>query len=202
MQLIFTRHGESQANTNGIISNRDLPHGLTDKGFSQGMALAEQLASANIHTIYSSPILRAQQTAELVAKRLDLSFHLSSALREFDCSVMEGRGDEAAWLAHRTVVAAWDAGNHAAHLEDGESFNDVEIRFVPFIENLVLQYRHKEGAILLISHGAVLQHMLPVVLSNVTRAFTKQQSLGNCAVIIAEARGEILSCTSWDNVKL
>ncbi len=202
VQLIFTRHGESQANTLGIISNRDLAHPLTEKGRTQGKALAESLVAAGIHSIYSSPILRAQQTAELVAKHLGLPFHTSSALREFDCGVMEGRGNKAAWTAHHNVVAAWDAGRFDERIEDGESFNDVRARFIPFTKTLVAEHGDNDGAVLLISHGGVLQQMLPVALNNVNRSFTQEHGLSNCAVVMAEVKDKVLTCIRWNTLQL
>jgi broad specificity phosphatase PhoE len=53
MMLYFVRHGESEANTLGVISNRGLRFGLTDTGRQQAAALAEKLGEirfANLHT--------------------------------------------------------------------------------------------------------------------------------------------------------
>ena len=50
MRILFTRHGESEANIQHIISNRSLPHQLTEKGVDQAAALAEVSAAQ-----YTSP---------------------------------------------------------------------------------------------------------------------------------------------------
>jgi len=49
MKLYFARHGESEANTLGVISNRGLKHGLTDTGRLARMDLLDhwQLIIAN-----------------------------------------------------------------------------------------------------------------------------------------------------------
>lgn len=106
MRLIFARHGESVANVEPIISNRDLPHPLTAKGRQQANALADRLAENSIVAIYSSPILRAQGTAQIIAQRLGLVVETSAALREFDCGVAEGRGDDEAWRARNQAAKA------------------------------------------------------------------------------------------------
>lgn len=200
MQLIFTRHGESQANLERIISNRDLPHALTEKGRTQAMALAERLATTPIRAIYTSPILRARQSAQIIAERLALPLVISDALREFDCGIMEGRGDPAAWEAHAAITATWANGDYAAAILGGESFEAMQARFLPFVQQL-LTGPHSDVS-LLISHGALLHHMLPLVLSNIDAAFVAAHPLGNCACVIAQGTGQRLHCLEWAGVKL
>jgi probable phosphoglycerate mutase len=108
MRILFARHGESTANVHQIISNRDIPHHLTKIGITQSAALSESLLDWKVQKIIASPILRAQETAGVVSKRLGVPFTISHALREFDCGVMEGRKDKEAWAAHNAVNHAWD----------------------------------------------------------------------------------------------
>ena len=204
MKILFTRHGESEANVEQIISNRNLPHHLTKLGISQAIDLAETLADCNVKLIYSSPIPRAQETAEIVANKLGLSFSITPALREFDCGMLEGRGDEEAWAAHTAVVRAWDEDkDYEQRIEpDGESFNDMSARFVPFVTGLIEENQYLDGDILLISHGGLLHQMLPLVLSNIDRAFTNQHRLGNCDLVITHLQYRQLFCTDWTGAKI
>ena len=68
MKLIFVRHGESEANVLRVISNHSLPHALTGRGRGQAHRLAERVQGSDIVRIYCSAILRARQTAEIVAQ--------------------------------------------------------------------------------------------------------------------------------------
>jgi len=198
MQLFFTRHGESQANIERIISNRDLPHALTARGRAQAAALAERLANRQIVTIYTSPILRAQETGQIVAARLQVPLLINAALREWDCGNMEGRGDEAAWAAHSKAVAAWAKGDWAHCIPGGESFIDMQARFVPFVQQLLTQDAHCDNAILLIGHGSLLYHMLPMVLANVDTAFIDARGMPNCVLIETTVRAGQLVCRAWE----
>lgn len=201
MKLYFTRHGESQANIERIISNRDLPHPLTEKGRAQATALAEQLATAGVSAIYASPILRAQQTAQIIGERLQVPVFTSAALREFDCGIMEGKGTAEAWAAHEAVVAAWAAHDYTQSIPGGESFADMQARFVPLINQLVSQYAGDNEAVLLISHGGLLHHMLPLVLPNIDRAFVNQHLLRNCACVHAVVTPAGITCIDCDGHK-
>lgn len=202
MRLLFARHGESVANTERIISNRDLPHHLTPTGIAQATALAEQLAGQPVGAIWASPIVRAQETASIVAERLGLMVMTTPALREFDCGRAEGRGDAEAWALHDAVSRAWEVEqSYDRRIEpDGESFNDLRARFVPFVGDLIAQYRHTTEDVLLITHGALLYLMLPLVLTNIDSIFAKTHQLGNCVVVAAHLEQEQLVCSQWADV--
>src|SRR5512136_313555 len=107
MRFYFVRHGQSEANVQRVISNRDLPHPLTELGRRQADALAQALADVPLAAIYSSPIIRAVQTAQIVAASNGLPLEIADALREPDCGIMEGRADEEAWAEHDRVVYDW-----------------------------------------------------------------------------------------------
>ena len=82
MRLYFARHGESEANTTGVFSNRPPGHALTAAGREQAQGLADRLRAEGIAQIYSSPLLRAQQTAEILAATVGAPVEVPDALRE------------------------------------------------------------------------------------------------------------------------
>jgi broad specificity phosphatase PhoE len=168
MKLYITRHGESLANTLHTISNRNLPHPLTSYGRMQAEALASQLLDKGITHIFTSPILRAYETAEIVASKLNLTFNVADALREYDCGELEGRGDEKAWRQHEDYIVNWLAGHRRDKCpQGGENFNDIRNRFVPFIEELIKKSSNSDKNSLLVTHGGILLVGLPHVLANV-----------------------------------
>jgi broad specificity phosphatase PhoE len=127
---------------------------------------------------------------------LGLGIHTADALREFDCGIMEGCGDEAAWRAHHAVSEAWVAGAADQRIEGGESLHDMRTRFVPFVQQVIRQFQSAEGEIVLITHGGLLYQMLPLVVANVDHAFVRQHSLANCACVFVELQGDQLVCVA------
>ena len=196
MRLTFARHGQSEANVLRIISNRDLPHALTELGRTQAAQLAERLSDANITHIYTSPILRARQTAEIVAHTIGCDVEVADELREFDCGISEGRGDAEAWRLHDAIVHAWrDEHDYAARIDGGESYIDMRKRFVALVNKLGT--RHADETVLCISHGSVLGLMLPEVLDNVSHAWAASHSIGNCSPIDVEHIDGKYVCMMW-----
>jgi probable phosphoglycerate mutase len=197
-RLYFIRHGESEANRLRVISNRGRQHGLTARGQAEARALAQRLSGAGLAAVYASPLLRAAETAAIIAARAQAAVHESAALKEFDCGEWEGRGDAAAWAAHAALMAAWEErGEREARALGGESLAEVRDRFVPFVRGLTVAYCNPDDAVALVSHGGLLRLMLPLVLANVDGAFARAVPIGHCTPIVAEAQGGVLMCLDW-----
>lgn len=196
MQLYFIRHGESEANRQRIISNRDLPHPLTRLGREQAAGLARSLSDAGIQVVYASPIPRAAETAHILASAWRVPLRPTTALREFDCGIAEGRGDAQAWELHNRVWRDWqEHGLLDNKIPGGESFNDMRDRFVPFVEGLV-----KDGAeqtIAMVGHGSLFINMLPLILVNITSAQITPLGFPNTGYVLAEPMPEGLVCRKW-----
>lgn len=198
MNIYFTRHGESEANLLREHSNRGFKHPLTEKGRVQAAALARKLEGVGVTRLFTSPIMRAVQTAEILSDILGAPYEITDALREYDCGILEGRADEAAWKLHFAVFDAWvQHKDWNRRIEGGESFNDIRDRFVPFIEHLIEEYGGSAANIVLVGHGGLYRCMLPLVLVNADSDFVLNQPMGNTACIVAETRPEGLTWIEW-----
>lgn len=202
MKIFFARHGESQANVLHEISNRGLRHPLTQKGREQASLLAQKLENQEISRIYSSPVLRAIETTVIVANQLSVEYEVTEALREYDMGELEGRSDDKTWELWKELFDAWAIHRRwEQHLPGGETFYDVQKRFVPFIQGLINQYRHTNASILCIGHGALYWMMLPLVLKNVNFAFIQRYGAFPYASWIAsELKQGRLFCVKWNEV--
>ena len=198
LRLYFTRHGQSEANVLRIMSDRDLPHGLTELGRRQAADLAERLQPVGVRLIYHSTILRAVQTAQILASALKVDMQPAAALREFDCGVLEGRSDDQCWEMHHELWADWmDRGLWERRIEGGENFFDIRDRFMPWLEAMLARERPLGGSLVLVGHAALFISMLPLACVNIDHARVKGLPLHNTDCVIAEARPEGLVCLEW-----
>ena len=198
MKLYFVRHGESTANLLNEISNRGLKLGLTEKGKRQASVLARKLKGLPIIRVFSSPLLRAVQTAEILAREWGLAFETADALREYDCGILEGKSDAASWQRHREVYEAWVWRREwEKRLEQGESFVDIRRRFVPFIEELIQRHQGQDGGIVLVGHGGTYRCMLPLIMDNIDLHFAMRHPIGHTVAIVAKVRPAGLFCLEW-----
>jgi broad specificity phosphatase PhoE len=162
--------------------------------------LAEKLAGRPIVQVYASPVLRARETAEIVSAQLGCPLEVTEALREYDCGLLEGRGDEAAWAMHRQFVHDWLAGeNRDQAPAGGEMFSEIRQRLAGFVNGLIAQHAGSEAEILCVSHGGTYIFGLPGLLSNLDFDLAWEQGLKYTDIIVAEEKDGRLVCRSWGN---
>lgn len=198
MRFIFARHGESTANIEAVISNRSQEHGLTALGIRQAESLADRLAGEQVRGLYTSPLLRARQTSQIIVDELKIPMIIKEELREIDCGTLEGRGDPEAWETFLAIFREWLQGKKwQVHLSGGESFVDITRRFIPFFQALRVEFKDQAGSIVLISHGGLFYTMLPLILENISFKFARDTTITNTSVIVAEDLNGVLECREW-----
>ena len=109
MRLILIRHGASAHTLRGIIAGGSSCPGLTDEGFKQAHLLAGRFRTmpeaSNCHTVLSSPVLRAYQTADVLARTLEiLPIVQDNDLAE----VHPGEAEGLSWDAYRSQYGEFD----------------------------------------------------------------------------------------------
>jgi broad specificity phosphatase PhoE len=202
-ELYFVRHGESVANLLREFSNSGYKHPLTEKGIQQAHALAQNLSRLSIEQIYSSPIMRTVQTAQILSDCLHIPVQITEALREWSVGIYEGTSDPAGWEWHHRVQDLWFNQHQLdSKMPDGESFLEIQARFVPFIEERLAEGKDTHRSIVLIGHGALYAAMLPVIFRNVDHVFAMQHGFPNTGYALAETHPEGLYCISWCGMQL
>jgi broad specificity phosphatase PhoE len=198
-RLYFVRHGESEANLLRVFSNRDAPHNLTELGKTQVHALADKLRDIPFVASYSSPILRARQSAAILSECLGLRFETTEALREYDVGIFEGRSDDASWRQYAALHAAWIDGDVEACIEGGESYTQICARFEPLLDRI---RAHAEGNVLLLGHGGTFCCVLSNLCSNRDAGFVFGRGLGHTEVVVAELTPDGLTCLTWGDSRM
>lgn len=159
LRITCVRHAQSVANREGIVQGH-LDSPLSDIGRRQAEALAGALRAEAAHfdRVVSSPLLRARQTAEILAARLQLGLRLDPLWMERDL----GRGQGmalAAFLAEASPRSARSPFEPA--YESGESAWDLHGRAARALQSLIAG---PPGDYLIVSHGGILNAALRVVL--------------------------------------
>ncbi len=198
MKFYFVRHGESEANLLREFSNSGVKHPLTAKGLTQAQELAQTLQGIPFASIYSSPVLRAQQTAQIVSEQVGVPVEVTEALREWNVGIYEGTTGPAGWKLHREVQEDWFFHNKPeSKMPGGENLIEIKNRFVPFIETLIEQNQDSDRNILCVAHGGLYTAMLPLILKNIDYAFADEHGIPHTTPTVAELRADELYCTAW-----
>src|SRR5438067_290078 len=89
MKIYVVRHGQTDLNKNKVFSGRaDVP--LNQQGIEESKLLADNLPPG-IDKIYCSPLLRTQQTAEIINQKLHVPIEVRDELIERDAGSMTGK---------------------------------------------------------------------------------------------------------------
>lgn len=141
MPVYFLRHGQSKANIEGVFAGQKENSPLSELGFEQAEAAAQEIATVGIARIVTSPLVRARQTAETVASKIGFagSIKVDARIAEYDMGVLTGQPNRD--ITSRELVSAEGA-------EDPIAFRD---RVVDFLKEL----RSKEDTTLIVSHAGV-----------------------------------------------
>jgi len=154
LTLYFVRHGEVH-NPDQILYGRLPDFQLNAKGKRQAQAAASHLSGHNISAVYTSPMLRAQQTAQIVARPHQLPLIVDDRLNEV---FTPHEGQKLADLERISFEIY--GGNQPPY----ETLNDIRTRLCAFIDDMRSRYRQGNQTIIAVTHGdlVVLAFLLAV----------------------------------------
>jgi len=112
--ILLARHGQTDYNAPPVRIQGTLDPPLNETGRAQARELAAQVADEGLVALYTSDMLRARQTAEIVGERLGLAPIVEPRVRECGWGAWEGRLVE--------DIAREEPENWQAWLDAGESF--------------------------------------------------------------------------------
>jgi len=151
----FIRHGRTPWNIEGKAQGWcDIP--LNNEGIEEANRLALRLLSEEWDMIYSSDLLRAHQTANIIAEKLMKNVNLDSRLREVGGGLIEGTTEE-------ERILTW--GKEWRELDLGiESDDAVFSRGLSFIDEICVKHPYEN--VLIVSHGSFLKKIIKRILPN------------------------------------
>lgn len=150
--ILLARHGESDWNVERRFQGHsDRP--LTERGREQAHALADLVASEKIDAVYTSPLSRARETAEIVAAKAGLEPVALPELREVDTGSWSGLSRADVEARFPNEFARWRSGGSG--WEDGESYEEMAERVIGALRRIAED--HPDGRVLVISHGGPIR---------------------------------------------
>jgi len=158
MRLIFVRHGETPWNvTLQYQGQGNVP--LNERGQEQARRAAERLRRFEVAALYSSDIVRAWQTAEIVGAALGRTPVAMPELREIDVGQWEGHTPEELYRRFPDHMAEYKRDPARTVRIGGESYAQLQARALVALNNL--QETHQQGeTIVAVSHGGTIRALL------------------------------------------
>jgi len=156
-QIYLVRHGETAWNKAKIFrGRRDIP--LNEQGRLQAACAANALRPVLLAAVYSSPLSRTRETAEMVAAGHGLAVIVDEAFTDIDFGEWTEYWDTEARLKFADQYRLWKEQPQLVKFAGGESLDDVRRRAAPRLRELARE--NAEATIALVTHRAVIKLLL------------------------------------------
>ena len=175
--IFLIRHGLTNENTKGIILGES-PFELNSIGATQALNCAKEFGSIPIRTIFSSPIVRADQTAKIFSKELGVPVEISEELTEVGCGDWVGKPFEA--MHHTSIWPKHVENPFESHLPGWEKLTDCYRRSTSFLQKILENC--EQDHIIVVSHGDIIRLMIAWALQ-IERRYYRRLYIDHCKVI-------------------
>jgi len=150
--IYLIRHGETAWNKEEIFRGRtDVP--LNETGLKEAALAAESLKEIEIHGIYSSPLSRAWETAEKIARFHPVEVQSLDGIIDMSFGRWEGHSHQEIRETYPELYRQWGEEPHRVKLPEGESLDEVRVRSMAAL-NEVIQL-HPGKTLALVSHRVI-----------------------------------------------
>jgi len=150
-ELILARHGETVWNVEKIYRGRTDVN-LDEVGIKQAELLGKYLSNRELEAIYSSPLKRAIDTANIIARYQKIGVHIAEGLIDFDYGEWQSLPEQEAKRLYPTLHNEWHNSPHKVKMPGGESLEDVKTRAIEVVNDVLSKY---QGGVVLVSHRVV-----------------------------------------------
>lgn len=193
LDLILVRHGETEWNRLGLIQGLGAAP-LNSRGREQAEDAARLLRGEAPFVLYTSPLLRAAQTAEAIARRAGgITAIELPALSEMDVGELDGLEGAQLRELFPEVMRQWDENPDETVMPGGESMLSVQSRAWRAVRNLATA--HESETVIAVTHNFTIQAIVCAALDMPLKSFRKLRTdLGSITRLrIAQTRISLLS---------
>ena len=199
IRLVLVRHGLSSFNAKGLIQGRTDDSLLTEKGYEQALKAGKALSKLNFEKIYSSPLIRAAETAKTIKESFDNEQEIifDNNLLEVDLSEWSGLQIDEIKKKFPEIYPIWknDPENLILKRKDDKTYKPIQELFDQaknFIEDILKIYLGKKNVnILVVGHNAILRCLILLLLNKPKKGFRK--------IRLENASFSILNISSHEN---
>ncbi len=175
MKIYALRHGLTKYNELGKTNGQTIEDPLSEKGLNQAEEMIKSLP-LKVDVIFTSDLLRARQTAEIINAHLKAKVIETAALREIHLGSLTGLSwQEINNKVGRDILGEYKSQHYTFEPWGGESFEQMKDRVSGLLMEIKNNYSDK--TVLIVTHGGVVR-----LLNHLFRNLTGQTVIANLAV--------------------
>jgi probable phosphoglycerate mutase len=193
--VLVVRHGESEGNVGRRLSAAAPGEPLTAQGRGQAAALAQRLRTRKIAYVYASPLLRAQQTGQILAEALGVGLGTVDGVQEVSMGRCEGSVAAEDWAYIDASFLRWGDDDLAARIDGGESGHEIVHRMRSALGGIADQ--HRGETVVVVSHGGTMACALPRCATDVPDDYGRGRFVPNCGMVELSVDADDWSLRQW-----
>jgi broad specificity phosphatase PhoE len=151
--------------------------------------------------IFTSPLRRATETADIIADVCRVESIVVEGLREVNVGSLERMApSNRAWRIHDSIVSAWFNGNPLANFPNGEDYNSLLNRFRLSLMRVCMEVGGSTAVV--VGQGGLFGYTLRDICIGAPRTLNDQTTIQNCSItsISHNAKGDgMFRLHSWAN---
>ncbi len=179
----FVRHGETAWNAEErLCGSTDVP--LSDVGRRQAQLLGLRLQPILVEALYSSPLMRALETARLMGEAIGREPVVDERLAELNYGAWEGRLFAEIKRTSPAIYCAWDADPANVAPPEGETGVHLIERVTPFMADVAQS--HRSGNVVVVCHKTVCRLLACHIMGVPLAEYRRRLNMDNAAVNIFE----------------
>jgi broad specificity phosphatase PhoE len=159
--LFLVRHGRTGWNKEQIFrGHKDIP--LDEVGRQEALLVGERLKGEGIKAVFSSPLSRARETAQAVARSHNVEVQVVEGLIDLHFGEWEGMSLEEVKERYPDLYAQWQGTPQKVIFPGGEGLDSVRSRAMEAVKDII--NCHPQEAVALVSHRVVLKVLICALL--------------------------------------
>jgi len=155
-KLILARHGETLWNVEKVFRGR-ADVNLDEVGIKQAELLGKYLSNWELEAIYTSPLKRALDTANIIARYQKVAVRIAEGLTDFDYGEWQSLPEQEVKRLYPALLNEWHNNPGKVKTPGGESLEDVRRRAVEVVNGILSRH---QGNVLLVSHRVVIKVLI------------------------------------------
>lgn len=172
---------------------------MTEDGVLQIRRTVDLVRPTNPVAIYTSPLRRARESADILAAGLRLPVVEEYDLRECDVGTLEGQSGEAAFARFNETMDRWylDGDLDFPLGPEGETARAALGRASAVVSRIGATHPG-DATVLVVSHQTLLQLVLTYLSHNLMPSFGHRRWMANGGVSLVDVAPEQIACVEWD----
>lgn len=183
-RIFLVRHGATDLTQENRFAGAGSDVPLSGEGHAQVERLAERLAHQPIAAIYTSPLSRTVETANVIAAPHNLPIVTNPALREIEHGHWDGLTREEVEARYPGEYSNWEDDPYTFAPEGGESGLAVTARALPTLLSIVKA--HPNQHVLVVSHKATIRLLISSLLGFDPRTYRDHLDLSPASLTILD----------------